>query len=77
MITIKTRVVEIVSENVKLTNVDYLLHGMVVVNLGPAITPLIFVLEQNYFFVTGLFFHCLKHGTIFILLQQKYIFRLS
>ena len=35
----------IVSENVKLTNVDLLLYGMVAVNLGPAITPIIFVLE--------------------------------
>ena len=61
----------IVSENVKLTNVDLLLYGMVAVNLGPAITSIIFVLEQKYFFVTSLFFHCLKHGTIFILIQKK------
>ena len=59
----------IVSENVKLTNVDLLLYGMVAVNLGPAITPIIFVLEQKYFLVTGLFFHCLEHGTNFILFQ--------
>ena len=46
-----------VSENVKLTNVDLLLYGMVAVNIGPAITPIIFVLEQKkkfsllYFFI--------------------------
>ena len=46
----------IVSENVKLTNVDLLLYGMVAVNLGPAITPIIFVLEQKYFSLQVYFF---------------------